>query len=127
MDYDYWLRADRAGARIEYVPEVLAHTRIHRQTKTSGGGKASTFHQRFYRELWAVCLRHAGYISSRYVHAWLHASVFNAHPWALRYEDLITRVVQAWYHNRYRCGQGRAGARRCSVPEHRAAGSWCRS
>jgi glycosyltransferase involved in cell wall biosynthesis len=104
MDYDYWLRADRAGAVIEHVPDVLAHTRIHRRTKTSGGGEPGRFRERFYRELFAVSLRHAGYVGAPYVHAWLHAAVFNAHPWTLRYEDLITRVVQAWYHNRYRCG-----------------------
>jgi glycosyltransferase involved in cell wall biosynthesis len=102
MDYEYWLRADRAGGKFEHVADVLAHTRIHRQTKTSGGGRASTFHERFYRELWAVCLRHVGYVSSRYVHAWLQAAVFNRRPWTLRYEDLITRVVQTWYLNRYR-------------------------
>jgi glycosyltransferase involved in cell wall biosynthesis len=110
MDYEYWLRADRAGARIEHIPDVLAHTRIHRQTKTSGGGQPTRFHERFYRELFAASLRHAGYVGAPYVHAWLQAAVFNAHPWALRYEDLITRVVQAWYHNRYRCGLGRRRA-----------------
>jgi glycosyltransferase involved in cell wall biosynthesis len=107
MDYEYWLRADRAGARIEHIPDVLAHTRFHRQTKSSGSGAPQQFHERFCRELFAVCLRHAGYVSSRYVYAWLQTSVFGAHPWTRRYEDLITRVVQTWYHNRYRCRKNR--------------------
>jgi glycosyltransferase involved in cell wall biosynthesis len=103
MDYEYWLRADRAGGKIEHIPDVLAHTRMHRQTKTSGSGKPKTFHERFYRELFAVSMKHAGYVSSKYVFSWLDAAVFNAHPWTRRYEDLLTRVVQTWYHNRYRC------------------------
>jgi glycosyltransferase involved in cell wall biosynthesis len=105
MDYDYWLRADRAGGVLEHVPEVLAHTRIHRQTKTSGGGDPGAFGARFARELFAASLKHAGYVSSRYVHLWLYAAVFARRPWLLRYEDLVVRVVQTWYHNRYRIGR----------------------
>ena len=104
MDYEYWLRADRAGGQIEHIPDVLAHTRMHRQTKTSGSGKPGAFHERFYRELFAVSIRHAGYISSRYVHTWLDTAIFNMHPWTRAYEEQIIRVVQLWYHNRYRCG-----------------------
>ncbi len=104
MDYDYWLRAGAAGMTLEHVPDVLAHTRMHRQTKTNGSGPEA-HRDRFYRELFGVCLRHAGYVSSRYVHAWLYASVFPARPWLRRYEDLVVRVVQTWYHNRYRRGK----------------------
>lgn len=39
MDYEYWLRADRAGGDIEHISDVLASTRMHRQTKTSGSGR----------------------------------------------------------------------------------------
>lgn len=102
MDYDYWLRAGAAGMVLEHIPDVLAHTRMHRQTKTSGGAPGA-HRDRFYRELFDVCLRRVGYVSSRYVHAWLFASVFHARPWTRRYEDLIVRAVQTWYHNRYRC------------------------
>lgn len=104
MDYDYWLRAGAAGMSLEHIPDVLAHTRMHRQTKTSGAAPGA-HRERFYRELFDVCLRHAGYVSSRYVHAWLQASVFHARPWTRRYEDLVVRVVQTWYHNRYRRGK----------------------
>jgi glycosyltransferase involved in cell wall biosynthesis len=105
MDYDYWLRADRAGGVLEHVPDVLAHTRIHRQTKTSGGGDPGAFGAKFARELFAVSIRHAGYVSSRYVHLWLYSVAFPRRPWLLRYEDLVVRVVQTWYHNRYRMGR----------------------
>jgi glycosyltransferase involved in cell wall biosynthesis len=99
MDYDYWLRAGAAGMALEHIPDVLAHTRMHRQTKTSATG---AHRDRFYRELFDVCFRRVGYVSARYVHAWLFASVFHARPWTRRYEDVIVRVVQTWYHNRYR-------------------------
>lgn len=110
MDYDYWLRADRAGGTLEHIPEVLAHTRIHRDAKSSGSGQAESHQRRYYRELFAVSNRHAGYVSSHYVHSWLRAAVFNAHPWTKRHEELITRVVQTWYHNRYRRGKNRLRA-----------------
>jgi glycosyltransferase involved in cell wall biosynthesis len=107
MDYEYWLRADRAGCVLEHVPDVLAHTRIHRQAKSGGSGSAEAHHRRYYRELFDVSFRHAGYVSSRYVFNWLYTAVFNARPWTRRYEDLITRVVQQWFHTRYRCGLSR--------------------
>ena len=107
MDYEYWLRADRAGGKIEHVSDVLASTRMHRQTKTSGAGKPGSFHERFFREVFAVSLKHAGYVSPKYVYGWLNAAVFNARPWTRRHEDQITRVVQTWYHNRYRCHKKR--------------------
>ncbi len=105
MDYDYWLRADRAGGVLEHIPDILAHTRIHRQTKTSGSGDPTSFGTKFSRELFASSIRHAGYVSSRYVHLWLYAVVFPKRPWLLRYEDLVVRAVQTWYHNRYRIGR----------------------
>ena len=105
MDYDYWLRADRAGGTLEHIPDVLAHTRLHRQTKTSGGGSPAAFQAKYHREVFTVCLRHAGFVSSRYVYGWLLAAVFNAHPWTWRYEEPITRIVQTWYQNRYRRGK----------------------
>lgn len=103
MDFDYWLRADRAGGMIEHIPDILAHTRFHKQTKSNGSGEVAAHHRRYYRELFAVSFRHAGYVSSQYVHKWLYTSVLNARPWTRRFEPLILRVMQKWYHNRYRC------------------------
>src|SRR5262249_13160297 len=34
----------------------------------------------------------------------LYTSLFNERPWTRRFEPLILRVVQKWFHNRYRCG-----------------------
>jgi glycosyltransferase involved in cell wall biosynthesis len=34
MDYEYWLRMARAGCRIEYVPDILAASRVHDGSRT---------------------------------------------------------------------------------------------
>jgi glycosyltransferase involved in cell wall biosynthesis len=119
MDYDYWLRADRTGCVIEHIPDVLAHTRIHRDAKSFGAGKMEAYQRAFYRELFAVSFRHAGYVSSTYVHAWLYATVFNDHPWARRYEEFVVRVFQKWYHLRFRCKLGRLRVARILFAEER--------
>jgi hypothetical protein len=119
MDYDYWLRADRAGGVLEHVRDVLAHTRIHRQTKTGGGGDPASFGDRFFRELFAASLRHAGHVSSHHVHLWLYSCVFNRRPWTRRHEEFVTRVCQNWYHLRYRCGLSRWRAARLVLTSER--------
>jgi hypothetical protein len=119
MDYDYWLRADRSGGALEHIPDVLAQTRLHRQTKSSGGGDAAAHHRRYYRELFEVCFRHAGYVSSQYIYKWLFTSVFNVHPWTWRFEPDIVRVVQCWYHFRHRCKLGRRAAIRLTYDAQR--------
>jgi len=110
LDYDYWLRAGRAGVLFEHIPDVLAHTRIHRQAKSSGSGDASVHQRRYFRELFPVSIQHAGCISPRYVHAWLNNRLFNPHPWTRRYEEFIVRVCKRWYHLRCRGGLGHLGA-----------------
>lgn len=104
MDYDYWLRVDRAGGVLEHIPDVLAHTRIHRDAKSSGGGTAAAHARAFYHEVFAVSFRHAGYVSSDYVHLWLY-TLLNRHPWARRYKDHLVYLAQHWYHRRYRTRQ----------------------
>ena len=38
MDYEYWLRVARGGARFAYLPMTLAGARLHPETKTSSRG-----------------------------------------------------------------------------------------
>jgi glycosyltransferase involved in cell wall biosynthesis len=56
MDYDYWLRAARAGASIHHVEDLLACSRLHPEAKTVA------CRLRMYRESIAVCRRWAGVV-----------------------------------------------------------------
>ncbi len=76
MDLDYWLRIDRAGGQIAHVPEVLAASRVYPQTKTLSARTA------VYREILAVCRRHAGQAGfSQYFAYWHHRCHEAAHGW----------------------------------------------
>jgi glycosyltransferase involved in cell wall biosynthesis len=67
MDYDYWLRIDRAGGWIRHVPTVFAHSRLHPATKTRSQRRKT------YHEIFAVCKRHGGYVSHNHVRGyWRH-------------------------------------------------------
>lgn len=57
MDYDYWMRIDRAGGRINHLREPLAASRRYPKTKTSAA------RQMVYDEIFCVSRRHAGYVS----------------------------------------------------------------
>lgn len=111
MDYDYWLRADRAGCRLEHIPDVLANTRIHRQTKSNGGGVADSHRVRFYHELFTVSTRHAGRVGPNYLEGWFREVILNPRPWARRWEwvlrryrPLVYRYWRSWQHLRRDCG-----------------------
>ncbi len=66
MDYDYWLRIDRAGGRIEHVHDVLACSRLYPETKTLSG------RYKIYQEIFEVCRRHAGYVDIGFFHGFWH-------------------------------------------------------
>jgi glycosyltransferase involved in cell wall biosynthesis len=67
MDLDYWLRVGRAGGRMVHVPEVLACSRVHPDTKTLSA------RERVYGEILATCRRHAGQAGfSQYFAYWHH-------------------------------------------------------
>jgi len=60
MDYDYWLRIDRAGGRIVHMPDVLAASRKYEGTKTlSQRGD-------IFSEVFKICKTHGGYVSRNY-------------------------------------------------------------
>src|SRR5262249_4541516 len=77
MDYEYWMRLDRAGAIIEYLPELLASTRIHPEAKTSGGYEYQT---RRFREMFRSSTKHAGYVSRANLQGWLQSCIFSRWP-----------------------------------------------
>ncbi len=57
MDYDYWLRIDRAGGRIDHLREPLAASRRYPGTKTSSA------REMIYDEIFRVSKCHGGYVS----------------------------------------------------------------
>ena len=60
MDYDYWLKIDRAGGKIKHIQDVLAGSRLYAETKTLSG------RDDFYKEIFKICKKHGGYISLNY-------------------------------------------------------------
>jgi len=67
MDYDYWIRIDRAGGRIQHLPEVLAYSRLYPGTKTLSARR------KIYREIFRVCQERAGFAEcSYYLGYWHH-------------------------------------------------------
>jgi glycosyltransferase involved in cell wall biosynthesis len=67
MDYEYWLRIDRAGGKLVHVPEFLACSRIYPETKSLAG------RLHVYQEILEVSRRHAGDASfSQYFAYWHH-------------------------------------------------------
>jgi glycosyltransferase involved in cell wall biosynthesis len=66
MDFDYWLRVDRAGGRIEHVRDILAYSREYAETKTLSARR------QIYREIFDVCGRHAGYVDANYFYGLWH-------------------------------------------------------
>src|SRR5205823_4831882 len=67
MDYEYWLRLARAGARFHYVDRVLAATRRHPATKSlSERGEV-------LREIIAVSEAQSHYVGRTYfIGLWHH-------------------------------------------------------
>jgi glycosyltransferase involved in cell wall biosynthesis len=82
MDYDYWMRIDRAGGRIEYYPEHLACSRSHAETKTLSQRTA------VFEEIIRVCMRNAGYASLVYYQGFWHYLCYERSRW----RQLLQRV-----------------------------------
>jgi glycosyltransferase involved in cell wall biosynthesis len=82
MDYEYWLRIDRAGGRIEYLPELLAMSRLHAEAKSLAARRAC------YQETFRVCLRHGGGVSMEHLRGYWHHLCFEnggSRLWSLPY------------------------------------------
>jgi glycosyltransferase involved in cell wall biosynthesis len=97
MDYDYWLRIDRAGGVIEYLDEVLAYTRFYRQAKSSAGCSQQL------RECFEVCHRSGGKLVRRHLQVlWdvfcQRLGLYHPHspPWVPRLHKTLAAVHFAW-------------------------------
>jgi glycosyltransferase involved in cell wall biosynthesis len=82
MDYDYWMRIDRAGGHMEHFHEHLACTRIHAATKTLAQ------RTKVYEETISLCMKHAGFASLVYYVGWWNYWCYEKSPW----KDLLKEV-----------------------------------
>jgi hypothetical protein len=76
MDYEYWLRLHRVSAALVHVPEYLACSRVHSETKT--------LKQRLnvLGEILQVARKHAGDASfSQYFAYWHHRCHERSEGW----------------------------------------------
>jgi glycosyltransferase involved in cell wall biosynthesis len=100
MDYDYWMRIDRAGGRIQFVADKLAQSRLHKDAKTL------TARARIFRECIDICDRHAGQVGLDFFNGYWHHLVHER-------QDLASRILRrlpldhmdlAWLHHRWHHG-----------------------
>jgi glycosyltransferase involved in cell wall biosynthesis len=100
MDYEYWLRMDRAGGRMEHYPELLAYSRLYPETKTLSG------RDKVYREIFEICQRHGGYVHYNYfLGLWEYLCKERPHGWARRlrripgfHTAIAPRLHFRWHH-----------------------------
>jgi glycosyltransferase involved in cell wall biosynthesis len=107
MDYDYWFRIDRAGGWIEYLPEVLACSRLYPETKTLSAITRS------YEEIFKICLQNSGRVEYTHLEAlWAYLCNDRKHglPYRLRWLPFFQQSM-AYLHHKW-----------CNRRRHRAAG-----
>lgn len=75
MDYDYWMRVDRAGGRIEHLHDRLACSRMYAETKTLSQRTA------VFEETIRVCMKNAGYASLVYYQGFWHYLCYEKSRW----------------------------------------------
>jgi glycosyltransferase involved in cell wall biosynthesis len=94
MDYDYWLRIDRMGAKIEHLREFLACSRIHDATKTS------TQQAKVFQEIIRVCMKNAGFASLVYYRDFWHYWCIEKSRWRKLWRRLpgMPRVLGRLHH-----------------------------
>lgn len=102
MDYDYWIRLDRAGCLIQYMPKTIAQSRLH------AGAKTLRARREIYYEIFRVCRVRGGYISRNYVYGlWSHiAYEERGITRVLRHLPLLRALLVLLHHawlNRSRC------------------------
>ena len=75
MDYDYWMRIDRAGGCIEHIHDYLACSRMHAATKTL------TQQTEVFDEIIRVSMRNAGFASLVYYQGFWHYRCYHKSRW----------------------------------------------
>jgi len=70
MDYDFWIRLDRAGFVLQHMPKTIAQSRLH------VGAKTLRARPEIYREIFDVCRSRGGYVSRSYIDGFWHHLVY---------------------------------------------------
>jgi glycosyltransferase involved in cell wall biosynthesis len=98
MDYEYWLRLDRAGGRLEHAAETWACSRIYAETKTASG-RAGIF-----REIFRVVRRHAGYVDIGFFRGYWHHLCRERDRgwprrlrWLPRFQSVMAHLHHLWW------------------------------
>jgi glycosyltransferase involved in cell wall biosynthesis len=101
MDYEYWLRVDRAGGRIEHTLDILASSRLYPETKTL------TAREKIYEEVFEICQAHGGYVDLNYFHGLWHQRVCRSNTgwpryvrWLPRGRQMLAHLHHKWYYRR---------------------------
>lgn len=90
LDYDYWLRAAGAGARLVHVEDLLAAARRH------DSAKSTTSKLAMYRESIRVCRRHRGQGAlGQYLGLWQQWCADTGRHWLGRRRWLLGWLAQA--------------------------------
>jgi glycosyltransferase involved in cell wall biosynthesis len=69
MDYEYWIRLGKSGAAFHWLRQVLAGSRLHRETKTLSARVG------VHREINSMLSRHVGRVPDRWLYNYAHAVV----------------------------------------------------
>jgi glycosyltransferase involved in cell wall biosynthesis len=69
VDYEYWLRLGKSGARFFYLPETLAATRLHAHAKTVALQRAC------HEDINNILREHLGKVPTRWLIDYAHAVV----------------------------------------------------
>jgi hypothetical protein len=94
MDYEFWLRLGRSGAKFAYLPVKLAGSRLHADTKTLGARVA------LHREIIDMFLRLQGTVPANWLLGYAGALVGRRldrtrHPWPFSAATLLISLVAA--------------------------------
>ncbi len=97
MDYEYWMRIDRSGGRIEHTHDVLAGSRLYPDTKTLSQRRG------IYEEIFDISMKYAGYVDWSYILGLWHHRVMEARSgWPARLRWMPGGMhLLAWGHHKW--------------------------
>ena len=97
MDYDYWMRVDRAGGLLEHSREFLACSRMYAENKTL------SCRTKIYDEIFHVSMKNAGFASLSYFQGlWHHLCHERRSGWPRylasvpRFPDFMASLHHSW-------------------------------